>query len=92
MNAEPALFMTVRRELEEKGASRRAWGGRVQSSSRQARSTARRIMSATVVDAPESVRWLDLSGEHARHTKLRLNRRVRSTRGGEVCGHRLVSS
>jgi hypothetical protein len=28
-------------------------------------------------------------GEPARHTKLRLSRRVRSNRGGEVFGHRL---
>jgi hypothetical protein len=33
-----------------------------------------------------------LSGEHARHTKLRLTRRVRSPRGGEVFGHRLCVS
>jgi hypothetical protein len=40
----------------------------------------------------ESVRRLDLSGEHARHTKLRLTRRVRSTRGGGVLATDLVSS
>ncbi|CAI4031297.1 hypothetical protein DNFV4_01722 [Nitrospira tepida] len=31
-----------------------------------------------------------LSGEHARHTKLRLSRRVRSHRGGEVRCLRLL--
>ena len=43
-----------------------------------------------LVDAAESVRRLELpSGEPARHTKLRLTRRVRSPRGGEVLCHRL---
>ncbi len=37
-----------------------------------------------------SLQYVDrLSGEPARHTKLRLNRRVRSDRGGEVFYHRL---
>ena len=33
-----------------------------------------------------------LSGEHARHTKLRLSRRIRSYRGGEVLCLRLLLS
>jgi hypothetical protein len=44
------------------------------------------------VRAAESVRRPDLSGEHARHTKLRLSRRVRSRRGGEVLCLRLLLS
>ena len=36
----------------------------------------------------ESVRWLDLSGERAHHIKFRSTCRVRSTRDGEVFGHR----
>jgi hypothetical protein len=40
----------------------------------------------------ESVRRLDLSGEHARHTKLRLTRRVRSIAAEGFLATDLVSS
>jgi hypothetical protein len=49
-------------------------------------------MSATLVDAAESVRWLDLSGEHARHTKLCLTRRVDQLAAERFVATDLISS
>ncbi len=66
--------------------------GGCKSWSRAARSTARGRTSATVVRASVTVSRLEpLNDEHARRTKRRLTRRVRSIRGGEVFGHRPVS-